>query len=636
MRLTPARPWLALIPILLLAAALRWGWPGVNSFAFDEARLSLIALDMARGGRFAFLGMPSSVGVPNLPAAAWVYALPYAVSPDPLIASLFTGGLSLLAVAGAYALARAAWGPWAGVIAALFMAASPYAVLYARSVWAQNLLPPLALAWGMSAWLGAARHSRAAIALNVFLAGFAWQVHFAAITLILGTLYCFVRFRWWRRLIPALVGGAGALLAFAPFVWHVACCAPGVIDQYRAALGGPTHISADAARETLRLALGWDWGYLAAGRWTPPLDPALPSLLAGGLLLLGGAALARTLLDERGSRPALLAEIVLIWLVISPLFFARHSTPVFIHYQLIALPAAALTAGLAARVIRRRWWPPLLAALMAVTALLWALLAGLSLDEAGRMEHGGGLGTPLHIMRGVARAVPDDLPVLFFTHGDDLNVDGEVAVFSALWWGRDHRIIQGESLLVLPPQPAYLLATLAPFQAWEEIIDGRLAGEIDEYPRRAGEGPGFVGVRYDGRDVPQGFARLEQPIPLQNGIQLEGWKARMVGPRLRISTLWRVQQAPPPGIYQQFHHLRTADTLTGEPFGIADVPVTAHNWRVGDRLVVMGDFFVEPDREYWVDTGQYTLPDVQRVPRADSPGDSIRLGPFNLRAGGEG
>ena len=81
--------WLALLGVLLLAAGLRFGWPGVNSFAYDEARLSLISLRMARGGEFATLGMPSSARVPNLPAAAWVFALPYAVSPDPLVATGF-------------------------------------------------------------------------------------------------------------------------------------------------------------------------------------------------------------------------------------------------------------------------------------------------------------------------------------------------------------------------------------------------------------------------------------------------------------------------------------------------------------------------------------------------------------------
>lgn len=618
-----------LVLVLLIGAALRFGWPGVTSFAFDEARLSLIALQMARGGQFASLGMPSSVGVPNLPAAAWIYALPYALTPDPLVASMFSSVLSLLGVVGIWWLARNAWGPWAALIAALFLAATPFSALYARSVWAQNLLAPLAVAWGISAYLGVIRQSRAAVALHVFLAGFIWQVHFAGVALILGTFYFFLRWRWWRQWRAVLIGGALALLALAPFVLHVACCAPQVAEQFGSALGGTAQISLTSIAETVRMALGWDWGYLAAGRWPLPIAPEVTALLAGILLITGLMALVmivRTPAEaERKART--LVEISLVWLVVSPLFFLRHSTPVFIHYQLAALPAVALIVGAGSKLVRGRGWLLLTAALMAGLVLLWVVQIGGSLNQAGRVENGDGLGTPLSITHEVAVSVPE--PVLFFTHGDDPNVDGEVAVFEALWWGRDHRIIQGESLLILPDYPAYLLATLAPFQAWEEIETAGLATAVQEYPRRRDEGPGFIGTSYDGATEAQGFMGIE-PVQLANGIQLEGWKARMVGPRLRVSSLWRVFDAPPEGTYQQFHHLRTASTLEGEPFQISDVPVTAHQWRVGDHLIIMGDFFVEPDAEYWVDVGQYMLPDVQRVSRLDDHGDSIRLGPFQL------
>ena len=112
----------ALALVLALGALLRFGWAGVTSFAFDETRLSLIALEMAQNGQFAFLGMPSSVGVPNLPAAAWVFALPYTLSTDPLVASMFAGFASLAGIVGLWWLARNAWGFWAALIAALFLA----------------------------------------------------------------------------------------------------------------------------------------------------------------------------------------------------------------------------------------------------------------------------------------------------------------------------------------------------------------------------------------------------------------------------------------------------------------------------------------------------------------------------------
>lgn len=645
---------LAILFILLLAAGLRFGWPGVNSFAFDEARLSLISLDMARGGEFATLGMPSSVGVPNLPAAAWIYAIPYLFSTDPLVATQFTGLLSLLAVFGVWLLARRAWGTWGGLAAALYMATSPYSVFYSRSIWAQNLLPVLAVAWGWAAFIGAARQNRVAILANVFLAGFAFQVHFAGAALALGTLYLIARCGWWRRPVPLLIGGGLALLALLPFITRVLCCAPEVIDQFRNTLGGSSQIDLTSIQETARLAYASGWQYLSSGTRITDFSPDLTGLagvcvvtgLAAGLIaifrMLAGIVRthSRAPLQEHmgtnqrvaptnGNLSLILAEITLVWLIASPLFFARHSTPVFIHYQLASLPAIALIIGAGTQLIKRRWWPPLITLLTILAAYQWSMEIRASLSYTENFATPNGLGTPLEITQKAAGSVPANLPVLFFTHGDDTNVNGEAAVFDVLWWGRDHRIINGESLLILPPYPAYLMATLAPFQAWEEIESADLAKSIQTIDRREGEGPGFVATLYDGEMMPAEFTPIE-PILFADGAQLEGWKARLVGPRLRISTLWRVLESPPVGTYQQFHHLRGGESLENEPLMISDVPISTHDWHVGDRLIVMSDFFVDQPTEFWVDIGHYSLPDVSRIPRADGTGDSVRLGPFNL------
>jgi hypothetical protein len=652
----------AILVILLLAAGLRFGWPGVNSFAFDEARLSLISLEMARGGKFADLGMPSSVGVPNLPAAAWIYAIPYRISIDPLIATQFTGLLSLGAVFGVWLLARRAWGAWAGLAAALYMAASPYSVLYSRSIWAQNLLPVLALAWGWAGFLGATKQNRAAIATNVFLAGFVFQVHFAGAGLALGSLYLIARYGWRRHPVPIFIGGGLALLALSPFIARVICCAPEVIDQFQNALGGSPQIDLTSFQETARLAYGAGWQYLSSGARIIDFSPDLTGLvgicvavgLIAGLIAVlrllmmrarrsketsvGRAApLQERELNGATHRVALtnddssttLAEIALVWLIASPLFFVRHTTPVFIHYQLASLPAIALIVGVGMQLFKGRWWPPLFTFFLLVATYQWSMETRASLNRAENFATPSGLGTPLKVSQKAANSVPENTPVLFFTHGDDPNVNGEAAVFNVMWWERKHRIINGESLLILPPHPAYLMATLAPFQAWEEIEAANLAQNVQTVDRREGEGPGFVGTLYDGGSAPDGFTLIE-PIRFADGAQLEGWKVRMVGPRLRVSTLWRVLESPPAGMYQQFHHLRSADMLEGQPFMISDVPISTHHWQVGDRLIVMGDFWVDQPVEFWVDIGHYTLPDVIRVPRADSTGDSARLGPFDL------
>jgi hypothetical protein len=51
---------------------------------------------------------------------------------------------------------------------------------------------------------------------------------------------------------------------------------------------------------------------------------------------------------------------------------------------------------------------------------------------------------------------------------------------------------------------------------------------------------------------------------------------------------------------------------------------------VGDRFIVMGDFFVDDLNEFWVDVGHYTLPGVERIARADGSDGLIRIGPLMI------
>lgn len=635
----------AIAAVMALAALLRLGWTGVHSFAFDEASLSLIALKMARGEAFAALGMPSSTGVPNLPAAAWIMAVPYRLSADPLVATLFVGVISLGAVLGVWWLARTRWGVWAGLTAALYLAASPYGALYARNIWSQNFLPPLAVGWLVAAVTGSTspheRRRRWARGVTLFLAGFAFQVHPAGMALIPGTAWIVWRWRWYRQPLPLIIGGGLAALMLLPFGIQVACCSPDLVDQYRTTMDHPASLDLTSVKHTVSIALGRGWSYLALGSRDDLYRPSWQTVSVGLLLILGLIAVGRDLLrrganppgDPRADdarQPRMLAELTLVLLIMAPLLFLRHSIPVNSHYMLPSLPALALIAGASTRLIPHRAWGPAVLLGSLILAGLWSVQIGQALDKAGDMETPGGLGTPLGVVREAAYGVPDDAPVLFFTAGDDPGIDGEAATFAALWWGRDYRIVQGESVLILPPYPAYLMATLQPFQAWEEITDSGLALSVRTFDRREGALP-FVMTRYDGQQMPQGFTPVDPPVALADGVQLEGWRVRQVGPRLRVSTLWRVTQAPPPGVYRQFHHLRDATTLEAStpPLTGADVPLSSQNWRVGDLLIFMGDFVWDGAGPYWVDVGHYTLPSVIRFPRVDGQGDSIRLGPFD-------
>ncbi len=313
----------------------------------------------------------------------------------------------------------------------------------------------------------------------------------------------------------------------------------------------------------------------------------------------------------------------------SPLFFLRHGTPVLIHYQLVALPALAILVGASTLLFRSRVWRLIVATAVIALAAVWSAQIVLTLDNAAvNRPPNSALSSILRESRDAANAAAD--PVLFFTHGDDPMTDGEVAVFKTLLWTRESRILNGDNLLILPPYPATLLATLAPFQAWEEIEASGLATDVQTYPRREGAEP-FVATRYDGISDPQGFTAVE-PIPFADGSTLVGWRVRRVGERLRVSTLWRVDGDAVPGVvYQQFHHLRDAAHADGDPLAISDVALSRATWRVGDRVIVMADFFdIAPGtEELSLDIGHYTLPDLTRIPRTDADDSVVHLGSFS-------
>ena len=628
----------ALLAILVLALLLRFAYPGVNSFAGDEAHISLDALRMARGGEFVMAGQPSSVNIPFFPASVWLFAIPYAFSPDPLVVTWAVSLVSLVTVIGVWWLARR-WDGWAGLIAALYMAASPYAVFYGRSIWQPNLLAPLALLWAVSAYVGvthATRLSKVCIGLCVFLGLFVVQVHFAGIALVPATAYLFLRFRWWRKLIPVLIGAALAIAAMLPYVYYITVVDPSILSRFGQVIGGGTAaLDLQSVGNLLRLALGWDWAFLGMGD-IDSFSHAVPTvIMAGTLVSVGLVALILTIVRRRnGARSATsqqtnaspLTEIALVWLICSPLVFLRHSTPVLIHYQLIELPLLALLAGASTLLVRRTLWKIVISALMIALALVWSIQIMQTLDDTSiNRPPNSALSSILRESRDAAYSV--EPPVLFFTHGDDPAIDGEAAVFKALLWTRDYRILNGDALLILPPYPAALLTTLAPFQAWEELEAAGLARDVQSYPRRVGADP-FMATHYDGVSDPKGFTPIS-PIPFEDGTTLIGWRVRRVGDRMRVSTFWRVEANTAPGTYQQFNHLR--DQSGGDPLAVSDVPLSRSTWRVGDQVIVMADFFdITPGTaKLMLDIGHYTLPDLIRISRSDSAESQVTVGPFS-------
>lgn len=209
--------WFVLVIILGIGAWLRLNNLNVVEFKRDEANLSQLALNLVRGESIPLLGIISSVGIPNSPVSAYVLAIPYAFSSSPVIATAFIGVLNLLALLLMALMARRYYGDAVSLIAVLIYAVSPWAVIYSRKIWAQDMLPPFIIATVWLAVLALVEQKRWAGLFCLPLLALTIQIHYSAI-LVVAPVICLMAL-YWRAIPPSFwLGILPASLCFLPFV----------------------------------------------------------------------------------------------------------------------------------------------------------------------------------------------------------------------------------------------------------------------------------------------------------------------------------------------------------------------------------------------------------------------------------
>ncbi len=342
--------WAALATILILAAVLRLGAPGVVEFKRDEANLSLISLDMARGHSFPLLGIDSSVGIRNAPASVYLMAVPYLFTSDPVVATQFVGLLNVIAVGLTYALARRYYGPLAATVAGLLYAASPWAVIFSRKIWAQDMLPMFVLLTVGTGLLGFVEGKRWAQVVHLPLLALTGQIHYGAFVLIPVTLYLIVVGR--RRLTRAfLVSVALAVAVVIPYAVGMAQAGflnLATLKKITAPHGEPNPItlSGQAFEYAALTIAGTDIHSLAGPQAFQSYLASVPNAYPLFGVLLWALVPAALWLVIRAWRCRDLRTSVdvalLIWLLFTPLVFTVTWTPMYTHYLIPMLPAAYL------------------------------------------------------------------------------------------------------------------------------------------------------------------------------------------------------------------------------------------------------------------------------------------------------
>jgi 4-amino-4-deoxy-L-arabinose transferase-like glycosyltransferase len=606
--------------LLLLAAVARLARPGLTEFKADEGRLLTAALAMA-DGEFAVRGISSSVGFPNAPMSVWLYAIPLVFWPHPYAATLFTGALSLAAVAGVYWLARRYRGRSAAAIAALMLAVSPWAIVFSRKIWAQDLLPLFAVGWAIGAALAFVEGRRAFIVLHLLCLAIAVQLHPAAIALVPATILLLIIFRRqvdWRYL---LLGGVLAALMAAPFLWYL-------WGRWRAEGSLPFstgqqvgEVSFDSLRLAFEIAIGVGLRPLAGEGYTGLPGEAAVRLLWLAAILAGIVWTVMQIIQRRKTPAASVGAVALLWFLSPALFFLWHRTPVYVHYFIVALPAAYLMAGFALG----RAIDGLQPGGRAVAWVAVVLLAGLQLAAwsnlmaaIARDPTAGGFGLPLGAKLAAAdaaRTAMDDVgaaEVLLVGDGSDPEQDDFPAEFRALLHGEPLRYADINAEAVFPAAAAVILIDREMVDGPTSVRDVYLAAGAPTF------GESYTVLTLPPEVAPRADVELAEAALLANFVKISGHNApRFVPGGALWDVLWRPADNPDRADYHLFNHLIDG---TGARIAQADAAVfSGAQWRPGD--VVISRFLLPlsetPAPPLTIRVGMYHYPSLEAVPVLD-------------------
>ncbi|MBL8045539.1 MAG: glycosyltransferase family 39 protein [Anaerolineales bacterium] len=587
---------------LLLAGVLRLGWPEITEFKRDEAALYSLALDVAEFKALPLRGIGSSVGLPNTAISVYVFAIPLFFWKSPLAATLWVGVLNTAAVALTYFFARRYFGGRAAVLAVLLYAAAPWAVIYSRKIWAQNVLPLFVVAYIYTAALTFIEARRRWLPAHLLLLALIAQIHYSGLLFlpITGALtLIFRRNLDWRTL------GWGTVLAAltgVPFGLYV------LQNSGGSGLGGllnrPFQFSFASVQLAALVSMGTEIHSLAGSQEFRNYLAAVPDftflLWFGGALILFGLWLA---FRQSHTSPVTrhTSRLLVAWLLLPPLAFLIHSTPVFPHYFILILPAPFLLAALALDALMTRfktqWVRAAGWAIACVIAGAQVWLFAALIHFIGTRATPGAFGTPLGQLLQVAGAVRGAPDVVIVSAGAHPHLDEVPAVFDVLLRGTPHRFVDGRTTAVFPAGEARVV--LWPMNdspataAYAQLGDLQVQATI---PLRQNEGQ----VQVLAANNAAQHALTQLPHPREASALLSNL-AEILGSG-SDGRAWQLWWRAPEGSEDVtiFAHLLDA---SGQRVAQADVPTyPAVGWRTGDVVI---SFFELNNVGYIVRSGMY-------------------------------
>ncbi len=529
----------AAVLVLAVAAFFRFGRADIVEYFHDDAMLATLALELADGARFPWTGILSSTGIPNSPLSVYILAFPFAVSADPYFVIHFVMLLNVLGAGLLWCLALRCLGERAALIAGLAYAVSPWAVLFSRKLWAQEIHTPILLLalllllhgfWPgcRSAHRGRAVAVAQCLGLPLFVA--AAQIHFAALSLT--PMLPLILWQGRRRIIrPALVIGiALSIMSVVPFAvglrQTLSLDPQRLTDALDRSSERGISPSLDAIAAAVQLASGSGLEHWLAPDQADVLADQLPAYPQMNLIPLVLVAVGVWAVFRRSTA---FASLLLMWAFLPFATLLLAWTPVYIHYFIPSIPALMLLLALGAdhllRLSARARWPTFalfaaLAAIAGAQTLQWQTVLNFVADR--HIDYPG-FTTPMRSLLPLRDRLRPADDVVIIGGGMSWNLHHEVAVWDTLLWQDVScvRTIAPDGYAVFPAHP--FAVVIAP-EAGAAPANGLYENEtVERFPTRPG-GADFLVYRWETAPAWPGPA-IEplEPQAFSNGARLTGY-----------------------------------------------------------------------------------------------------------------
>ncbi len=565
--------------ILIVGAVLRFSNLDSSEFWYDEATLSTLAQNMAAGKALPLLGITSSARIPNPPTSVYLLAIPYFVSKNPLVAVGFVVLLNVIGIGLLWLIAQRYFGPLVAFVGGLLYAVSPWAVIYGRKIWAQDMHTPLILASFLLALCGFVEGKRWAQVVCLPILVFAMQVHFAAWTLLPAYL-CLLWIGRKRLSRSALaVSIVLALLTLVPFMIGI------MQAKITRDFGGDgIGLTLLPLQQIAWLATGLGLGEHFVFPTGIELVSQYPVIGIVWLLMIPLIGIG-LLNSWRKSRKY--AFFLLLWGFITPLSLVTGLYMTQPHYFIPSIPVYCLLAGLGVSWLLLqennwkslgRWVTIVLLSFITLTQILdWRSFLSFAdtnyIYAPGFMNNS--YATPLHDYLDIRSRVSKDVIMIAGSIGQALPDLWSPLLYGQVDCLRELTVADG-GIAILPDHPFSLLR--APNATPYEFADMYHSAQQIRFPLREGEG-GYVLDQIETPPVWTGPELMPiQPASFDNGAVLKGY--RFTGGRLYLD--WSLTRQGVPD-YKYFVHLLNAN---GDKLIQHDPSFyPGKSWCTGDRII---------------------------------------------------